>query len=285
MSEEKKVKKPKSKVAKIIEWVITGVFGILFIFVFAGFIDGMVHKKANCGETLRFGWGTFIVQTDSMADHIPVKSAIITHKDSLESVIKKFSEYEEYNIGKAEEDQKGIDVSFFDIDNMTSVAPYDTVNYNDRTSPRKKVMTHRLREVHINETVKYGEGRYIFVASGTNPGNDQQKGQYQVFTEKTYLGVVKMCSNFLGGLFSFISSIWGLLILLLVPAFYLVVVSVLDIFKAYKDVDEPVVATQNADGTPVTGGKLDGLSAAEREKLKQELLQEMIDKKTSGGNK
>ena len=282
MSKEKKEKKPKSLTAKIIEWVITGIFAVLFIFVFAGFIDGMVHKKQNCGETLRFGWGTFIVQTDSMADHIPVKSAIITHKDSLESVIKKFNEYEEYNIGKEEKDQKGLDVSFFDIDDMTSVSPYDTVSYNDRTRVRKKVMTHRLREVHINENVPYGEGKYVFIASGTNPGDDQQAGQYQVFTEKTYLGVVKMCSNFLGGLFSFISSIWGLLILLLVPAFYLVIVSVLDIFKAYKEVDEPQVATEG--GPAPTGGKLDGLTAEEREKLKQELLQEMIEKKSSGGN-
>ena len=162
MSKEKKEKKPKSLRSKIIEWVITGVFGVLFIFVFAGFIDGMVHKKQYYGETIRFGWATFVVQTDSMADHLPVNSAIITYRDSVETLVKNFNKIEQENVGKDAKDQKGIDVSFFDVDNMTSVAPYDTVSYNDRTPIRKRVMTHRLREVHINENVKYGDGKYVF---------------------------------------------------------------------------------------------------------------------------
>ena len=37
---EKRVKKPKSKARKIIEWVLTGIFLALFAFVLAGQIDG-----------------------------------------------------------------------------------------------------------------------------------------------------------------------------------------------------------------------------------------------------
>ena len=278
MSKEKKEKKPKSLTAKIIEWVITGVFGVLFLFAFAGFIDGMVHKKQYFGETLRFGWATFVVQTDSMADHLPVDSAIITYRESPKKI---------FNMIQNGKDN--IDASFFDYCDTPAPDPSPELDY--RTPHKKMVMTHRIIGAFEKTDVKEGDGRYVFYAAGTNPSSDQVGNQYQVFTEKEYLGVVKICSNFLGGFFKFVSSIWGLLILLLVPAFYLVIVSVLDIFKAYKEDDEKeVVATQNADGTAVASegsgsSRLDSLSDAQREKLKQELLQEMIEKKKNGGNK
>ena len=276
--EEKKVKKPKSKKLKVIEWVITGLFAVLFIFVFAGFIDGMVHKKENHGETIRFGWGTFVVQTDSMLPVYPIKSAIITYKDSLENVAKQFAKEQ----AKEENLRKPIDVSFYDGYKVPVVA--DDSRLNDQTTlyaPKYKVMTHRIREIHVNKDLAYGKGKYTIIAAGINPGNDQQEGQYQAFTESEYIGVVRMKSNFLGGVFSFISSVWGLLVLLLIPACYLAVVSVLDIFKAFKE-DDKVVATQGADGTVSavsSGSKLDSISASERERLKQELLQEMVEKK------
>ena len=60
--------------------------------------------------------------------------------------------------------------------------------------------------------------------------------------------------------------------------------------RGREDDEKEVVATQNADGTAVASegsgsSRLDSLSDAQREKLKQELLQEMIEKKKNGGNK
>ena len=273
MSEEKvkKEKKPKSKAAKIVEWVLTGVFSILFLFALAGFIDGAVHKKENFGETLRFGWATFVVRTDSMEPRYPVKSAIITYKESLAKVTKDF------NNGKT------IDISFYDYCQIV-VTPTDT-SLNDQTTlhdPKKMVMTHRIREIRVNENVEYGKGRYTIIVAGINPGGQQQANQYQAFNETYYLGVVKLGSTFLGGIFGFISSIWGLLILLLIPTCYIVIASVLDIFKAFKEDEESqVVATQGADGTEVvdSSSRLSSLDAKQREKLKQELLQEMMEKR------
>ena len=63
---EKKPKRPKSKARKIIEWVLVGIFGAIFAFAAAATIDGMIHKNENYGQSLRFGVGTFVVQTDSM---------------------------------------------------------------------------------------------------------------------------------------------------------------------------------------------------------------------------
>ena len=68
----------------------------------------------------------------------------------------------------------------------------------------------------------------------------------------------------------------GLLVLLLIPAFYLVVSSVIDIFKAYK---EPEPATEGAGGQPNNNNGPVTLSEADKKRLKEQLLEEMISKK------
>lgn len=273
MADETKEKKPKSKARKIIEWILTGIFAVIFVFVAIGTVDGMIHKKEYYGQSVRLGWASFVVKTDSMKDQYPVGSAILTYRDSVDSVYKKYQE------GK-----KDIDITFFDIERISGTEPTypDFVGpAGEPTPPTRNPMTHRLREVQYHPEVKMGEGRYVFITSGTNDqGNLSLKGQYQTFTEKHYLGVVKVKSAVLGGFFQFIGSVWGLLVLLLVPACYLIITSVLDIFKAYKDVDEEAVPAegQSAQKEQV---EIDGLSAADRERLKQELLQEMLDKKAA----
>ena len=63
---KKREKKPKSKAVKIIEWVLLGIFLLVFGFLGAAQIDGMVNKNKNNDEEIRFGVGTFIVLTNSM---------------------------------------------------------------------------------------------------------------------------------------------------------------------------------------------------------------------------
>ena len=87
---KKKVKKPKSKVRKIIGWVLTGIFFAFFAVFAAGQIDGMIHKKDNYGQTISFGFGSFVILTDSMEPDYMTDSAIITYKEGLESVINRF---------------------------------------------------------------------------------------------------------------------------------------------------------------------------------------------------
>ena len=105
---------------------------------------------------------------------------------------------------------------------------------------------------------------------------DMVINQSLAITEKELLGRVVVNSPFLGGIFSFVSSVFGLLILLLIPAFYLVITSVIDIFKAYK---EPEPASE---GASTGGGNSTGpvtLSEADKKRLKEQLLEEMISKK------
>ena len=141
-------------------------------------------------------------------------------------------------------------------------------------------------EIHVNESKKAGEGRYYFITAGINESvasavdSQGRVKQYQAFTEQYLLGRVVIGSAFLGGIFSFVSSIWGLLILLLIPAFYLIITSVIDIFKAYK---EPEEATANAvEGAEGSENKTIDLSEADKKRLKEELLQEMLEKKKGG---
>ena len=273
---EEKVKKPKSKTRKIIEWVLTCIFLALFAVIGIAQIDGLINKKNHYGQQIRFGFGTFIVQTDSMEPEYKVKTALITFLEDPEKI------YKRYEAGKT------IDVTFFDAyasENAYTI-PEDHPNLTKRTVATKYPMTHRLQEIHINENAKKGEGRYVFITAGINTRSKNmgwQEGnpditidQYQAFTEKELLGVVSVNSPFLGGVFGFVSSIWGLLILLLIPSFYLIITSVIDIFKAYKEPEE--VPAEGVKNDSPNKGEL-ALSEEDKKRLKEELLKEMLEKK------
>ena len=273
---EKRVKKPKSKARKIIEWVLTGLFLVLFAFVLAGQIDGLVHKKDHYNQQLRFGYGTFVVQTDSMDPKYKVGTALITYNEDADKIYERFNKGEE------------VDITFADVYNSNNAytTPMNNPELTKRTDPTGVPMTHRVKEIHVNSSLEKGKGKYTFITAGINTRStnlgwkegepDIVINQYQAFTEKEILGRVTINSIFLGGVFSFVGSPLGLLVLLLIPAFYLVVSSVIDIFKAYK---EPEPATEGAGGQPNNNNGPVTLSEADKKRLKEQLLEEMISKK------
>ena len=264
----KRQKRKKSKARKIAEWVLFVLFGAIFVFILAGNINGEIHKKENYGQSIRFGIGSFIVLTNSMEPEIPTDSAIITYKEDIDSIINKF------NAGQI------VDMTFADIISgyiPNSFVP-DTQDFihGERTKQTLQVMTHRLREIHIQEDQEYGKGHFIFVVSGINDqGEQSKKGQYQTFTENEYLGIVKVTNVFLGKVFNFIVSPIGLIIVLLVPAAYLIIVSSIDIFKALKESED----AEKAAAESSEGSTLSTVSSKDRERLKKELLEEMMKKK------
>lgn len=258
---KKREKKEKSKARKIIEWVLTGVFALLFVGLAAGQIDGMIHRKENFGQSLRFGYGSFVVETDSMEPEYPVHTAIITHKEDPEKL------YQAFTSGET------LDITFFHGYRNASFHP-DDASLNTQISLTYVPMTHRIREIHIDESVEKGKGRYMFVAAGINSGGVASlKGQYQLFTEEYILGRVVVNSPALGVVFRFVSSPWGLLVLLLIPAFYLVITSVMDIFKALKEPDQ--IPAQGEEKK--TSGAVE-LSEKDKERLKKQMLEEMLSK-------
>ena len=279
--EEKKVKKPKSKARKIIEWVLTGLFLVVFAVLGIAQIDGMVHKKDHFNQTLKFGYGTFVVQTESMEPVYKKGYALVTKYGDFDNI------YKDYNAGKK------VDLTFYydyNAFNEASASEYSQPKSNPQLTKRIEpadfpIITHRVMEMHvIDANKKAGEGKYMFIAAGINDSvasaTDSQGRvfQYQAFSDKYVLGRVVIGSAVLGGMFSFVSSIWGLLILLLIPAFYLIITSVIDIFKAYKEPEEASEgASSNGEGT-TKSGTLE-LSEEDKKRLKEELLEEMLNKK------
>ena len=257
-----RVKKPKSKTRKIIEWILFGLFGVLFAIVIAGNISSLVHKDENYGQSLRFGVGSFVVMTTSMEPDIAKDDAIITYKEDVTSFEERLAAGETLDITFA-----NIRV---DIDFEPDTPQFKRAN-GGTAVVSNQIMTHRLMEIHEDTSIAMGNGRFIFITSGINHGGDYAlMGQYQIFTEAQYLGTVKIVNSALGHFLSFVASPIGLIVLLLIPAGYLIVTSSMDIFKAMKE-DEKVRAEETANV-----GRLAGLSKKERDRLKQEMLDEMM---------
>ena len=265
----KREKKPKSKARRIIEWVGIGLLGCVFTFALIAQIDAMVHKDENWGQQLRFGVGSFVVRTNSMEPEYKVGSAIITYKKSPEEI---------YNWWNADRQNARIDITFiyqryssFLPDDPTLTKQTNTASYSELYgSP----MTHRLREVHIDPSKPIGSGHFIFIVAGINPTEEWAADQYQAFPDNYILGTVIANSDFLGKVFSFIASPWGLFGLLLIPAFYLVISSTADIFRILKQPEE-----EAAGGDPNKRGTVSVIPDSERERLKQEMLMQMLEEK------
>lgn len=279
-------KKPKSKVRKALEWVVTIVFGGLFAFLAVGQIIGMTQRSNNYGQTLTYGRGAFVIQTDSMEPEYKVKTAIITNKVSPQTIVNKF------NSGKK------VDITFY-CAYVSNNAKYDYPLYrpgdityggieykiagNEPTYPNPEItqiITHRLIDIHIEESRDVGKGKYTFVVAGINTGGTLSEiGQYQLLTENELLGIVELNSPVLGGVFRFITTPWGLLVFLLVPALYLVFTSVIDIFKAIKEPDEEEGSSGDGSSNSGSGSPLDGLSEEDKERLKKQMLDDLLNKK------
>lgn len=259
----KKKKRKKSKVRSIIEWILTGIFAAAFIFFAAAQIDGYVHKNEHEGQMVRFGYASFVVWTDSMEPDYPVDTAIITFLEDEQTIVNRFKNGET------------VDLTFINNVAFPEIHPSNPEYTNEIVS--YKIMTHRLMEV-IEQ-----DGQYYFVTAGINPGgNLSNKSQYQVTQYKKLLGVVKSKSAFLGGLFSFISSVFGLLVFLLIPALYLAISSIIDILRTLKEAEN---APQDANSNKNTSTSLDGISKKDKERLKQQMLDEMLNKKQNKDEK
>ncbi len=271
MANEKREKKPKSKTRRIIEWILTGIFFVIFAIAGIAQIDGLINRNKHYGQQIRFGYAAFVVKTESMEPVYKVETAIITFLEDADKI------YERYENGET------IDVTFYDAytANTEYTKPSEAhPELTMRTNPAEyPIITHRVVEIHKNDAVNKGEGKYTFIVAGINKGvgaatdGNGNIYQYQAFTEKELLGRVVVGSAFLGAIFGFVSSVWGLLILLLIPSFYLIITSVIDIFKAYKEPDEELAT---ANGAPASKGEL---SEEDKKRLKEELLQEMMNKK------
>ncbi len=237
--EKEKEKKPLWR--RIVGWLMTAVVVGAVGFFAAFMINGQINKDKHYGVNMFLGTATLVVQTDSMEPLYPVGSAIFV-KDVEASTI-----------------QLEDDVTFF----------YETWGL---------VVTHRVSKIDIKE-----DGKYYFTVHGinndsqqcadTNGGERDCTDQTQYFSEDYLIGKVTGKSVAFGKLYSFFTTIWGLIILLAIPAGYLITTSVIDIVKAAKMEDE-----QEAKPAEAVAG-MEGLSPEDIARLKEEMLNEIIEQK------
>lgn len=266
MFKKDKEKKPKSKVRKIIDWVVTGLTALLLV----GFGTIFIVSKTSKNQTV-FGVTYQRVITDSMVPVYKVSDIIVVNKTSPESLLKRYNE------------GKDVDVSF---------NPSKVVKWENSARPNKEAlakigsMTHRLCEVTYNpeaevEPLTGLEYHYTFKAHGINTESQFCKigeeygdctNQMQVFHEDALIGRVTRKSGFL----TFATTVWGLLVLLMVPCIYLITASVFDICKVLDDKGEDGEEPQKIGDS---NDPLAGLSPKEKEKLKKKMLDEMLGKK------
>ena len=244
MKTEEKAKKPKSKGRKTFEWIFTIFFATLLI-GFAGIqFYGRMTQKDNFNVPQYFGY--LVVQTDSMVPDYPVYSTVFVKKVEPSEI------------------KLGDDITFF----------YPQLQYP---------MTHRCFEIQTpNESA---DGKYHFTVHGINKNSNQCEGdctnQTQDVKESELIGKVVGKSVVLGGVFYFLTQWYGLLTLLLIPTMYLVVTSVIDIAKAVKEPDEAAVIEGEfkENGGENSNSALKNMSEEDRKRLKEELLNQMLEEK------
>ena len=271
--EKQEQKKPKSKLRKTLEWIGTGIISIVFLFVVTCNVAKLLTRN-EYGQGTSFGYSTYVVLTNSMEPSYKVKTAIVAYKDDPQKICDMFDEIKDLDLEMT--DERNINLTFFDAFNERHSSGIDSID--NQTTPIKAVMTHQLFKYEINEDKKEGEGRYLFFVHGINTESENYKpDQYQVFSEKELLGRVILNSVVIGAISQFITSVWGLFICLLIPALYLIISSVIDVFKAVKmqeDEEENVVSTQEGKTT-----EINEISDEQYEKLKQQMMNEILNGK------
>ena len=240
-STKKKEKQPLiKKIINIVGIVFTSILGVILVF----FLIGNFTAKNNYGVKMIFNHSTLVVLTDSMEPTYKVGGAIFIEKTDPSKI------------------KIGDDLTFF----------YDSWGV---------VVTHRVLEITPpSET----NSLYTFKLHGINTESKQCGSldtpadctdQYQLVTSDKVIGKVVGSSYAVGQIYTFMMEPYGLVLLLLVPAGYLIYVSIDVIVKTLKQKEEN---EEKAINSSASTSKLDSLSSEQKEKLKKELLNELLNK-------
>lgn len=241
---EEKDKKPKSKLRKTLEWFFTGIFGVLIIAL--GVIN--VARWTNKDGYI-FNYLFPQVLSESMEPDYMTGEVIIVKKIDVDTL------------------KVGDDITFY----------YKFPDFTD-----KVMCTHRIVEI-IPSTDPKTDYRYTFVCQGINKASERWSEAKQYPHEGDVLGKVIGKSAFVGFLYKAFSSVWTLLFLILIPSLYLVITAIIDLFKKLPDDDEPQLEGANGANIEVKkSDRLKEMSDEEREKLKKQLLDEMLKKRKEG---
>lgn len=191
---------------KVIKKTLNVVFILILAVAAAVFLLSVITARSNHGVPNYFGYQIMVVKTDSMAPTLPVGTGIVVKKEPIA-----------------------------DLKPKSETASGDIISYY---SPRyKAIVTHRL--IGVSET----DGQYTLQTIGENANSDQCGQTVCIYTPETvsgqnYMGKVVTVSDPLGGFFRFITHPLSMGFLIGIPAAYLVISLIYDIFNGKDDSKE-----------------------------------------------
>ena len=247
MPQEPAKKSKKGKVKKILEWIFTGIFGVLLVSLATIQIAKWTNK-----DGFIFNYMFPEVLTESMENHenpddgYKVGEVIIVKKTDVTAL------------------KVGDDITFY----------YKFPEFKEEVK-----CTHRIIEIAEN-TDESKDYKYTFVCQGINKDSPKWRDQKQYVHEDKVLGKVVGKSPFIAFIYKVFSSVWSLIVLILIPSMYLVISAILDLFKKYNLDEEPEGALDKPK-KPTNNGpsRLEGMSKEEKERLKKQMLDEMLNRK------
>lgn len=285
---------PKKKnVVKIVGRVINTILIIFIAFIAIIEIVGLASKGSNYGVPTFFGFQVENVVTDSMAKDekgntlYPVGTALVSKKEDFNSIkvndnvvfygyaLQPFTS----NVYQATVVHKVIDFGEINGNKYLVVRGANTYDHPDK---------YQVQYVFASETnnpviddFKNRSASYTY--TGKDFKDETKSVNYSVTMAGVYMSKVVGASGFIGGLLNTLSSPTGLLLLILIPALIIIITSVVDIIKIKKTPEEEVGSKTKSEKVD-SSDPLEGLSEEEKEKLKQEMIQEMLNEKNKGGD-
>jgi len=243
--EPKKKKSPMSYVRKVLDYVL-----IIFIAVIAvAEVVGLATKSSNYDVPNIFGYQFLVVETDSMAEDefgnevYPVGVGLICQKVDVDTI------------------EVGDDITFY----------WSSIN---------STITHRVYEI---ETDDNGEVE-SFLCHGINANAElYNASQFQDVSVDLVLGKIVAKSYALGNFITAMQTPYVVILLIIIPAGFITVSSVIDMINVKKmseeELEEKYGEGKGKKDKPQVdpNDPLAGMSEEEKEELKKQMIEEILD--------
>lgn len=245
--EKKKKKSPMTYFRKVFDYVL-----IIFIaFIAVAEVVGLATRSSNYNVPSIFGYQFLVVETDSMAEDefgnevYPVGVGLICQKVDVDTI------------------EVGDDITFY----------WSSIN---------STITHRVYEIDTDD-----EGAVeSFLCHGINVNAEQyDASQFQTVSPDLVLGKIVSKSYALGNFITAMQTPYVVILLIIIPAAFIAVSSVIDMINVKKMSEEELEekygdGKDKKDKTQVDpNDPLAGMSEEEKEELKKQMIKEMLDSK------
>lgn len=281
--------KAKKTVFQKIMSVVDAILTIFIVLVAALEITAVATKGNNYGVPSIMGYQISVVVTDSMAKDedgktlYPVGDGIICKKVDFDSInIGDDVFFHAYITGTVE----GVTTSDTEINIIHRVFGEGTDSNNN-----KYYLAHGVNKDATNYSASQAQIIYATNTTSSLSTVDYNGESYKVNARGVLLGKLVSSSTVLGGFVNAMQQPVTIILLIIIPCVIIAISSIVDIVKVKNTPDEELEA-KYGDGSkaptkPEPKTDLSGYSEEEKEKLKKQMLEKMLEdaKNNKGGEK